>query len=140
MEIILILALLALAVWWVFFRDPLASKQEEPAPYKVETPPEHVNPQITDAVTQQPAWHTAPAEGTKLAENSLDVNHDGKVDLADVVEVVKKTTRRVKKAADVNGDGKVSKADAKAAVNKVKEKAAPKKAAAMKAKPKSKKA
>lgn len=86
------------------------------APYKVEAP---VKPQITDAVTQQPAWHTAPAEGSKLAENVFDVNHDGKVNFDDVKEAVKKTKAKAKKAADVNGDGKVTKADAKAAVKKV---------------------
>jgi len=82
-----------------------ASKPEQ-APYKVET-------------TAQPAWHTAPAEGSKLAENVLDVNHDGKVNFDDVKAAVKKTATRAKKVADVNGDGKVTTADAKAAVKKV---------------------
>lgn len=65
------------------------------------------------------SWHTAPPAGSKLAENTLDVNHDGKVDLQDVKEAVKKVRAKAKKAADVDGDGKVTKADAKAAVKKV---------------------
>ena len=51
--------------------------------------------------------------------NVLDVNKDGKVDVADVKAAVTKTRARVKKAADVDGDGKVTKADAKAAVKKI---------------------
>lgn len=127
-------------------RHPLDSiTPKEEAPYKVETPVvntktgEPVSPQITDAVTQTPAWHTAPAEGTKLAENVLDVNHDGKVNLEDVKEVVKKTRARVKKVADVDGDGKVTKQDVNYAAKRVKEKAT-KKVAVIKAKTKSKKA
>ena len=49
----------------------------------------------------------------------LDVNKDGKVDVADVKAAVSKTKARAKKAADVDGDGKVTKADAKAAVKKI---------------------
>ena len=51
--------------------------------------------------------------------NVLDVNKDGKVDVADVKAAVSKTKARAKKAADVDGDGKVTKADAKAAVKKI---------------------
>lgn len=67
-----------------------------------------------------------PADPTPVAEpvaapvvNALDVNKDGKVDVADVKAAVSKTKARVKKAADVDGDGKVTKADAKAAVKKI---------------------
>lgn len=38
MEIIIIVALLALAGWWIFYRNTEVSR-EESAPYKVETPP-----------------------------------------------------------------------------------------------------
>lgn len=118
MEIIIGLILVAGIAWILYthYSNKSSSEQSE-APYKVETP---VNPQITDAVTQQPAWHTAPPEGTKPVsiENPLDVNHDGKVNFDDVKEAVKKTKARAKKAVDVDGDGKVTKADAKAAVKK----------------------
>ena len=138
MEFILIVAVAVAVLWWLFFRDTNVSSNDNSAPYKVETPnlvslgepPSTVvavNGQITDAVTQQPAWHTAPAAGTPLAENSLDVNHDGKVDLDDIKEVITKKPRKPR----------TPKAEKPAA-----KKAAPKKAAAMKAtkKPRSKKA
>lgn len=77
-------------------------------------------------------------------KKKLDVNNDGKVNLADAVEVVKKVEEKVEavaapvvetvaKAADVNKDGKVDKADVKAAATKVK---ATVKSKAMKAKAK----
>lgn len=76
-----------------------------------------------------PAWHTAPPQETKpvtvesVAVAALDVNHDGKVNLDDVKEAVKKVRKpRTPKAE----------APAKPAAKK----AAPKKAAAIKAKPK----
>ena len=49
-----------------------------------------------------PAWHTAPPEGTKPVElhNPLDVNHDGKVDMQDVKEAVKKVRARTKKTEE----------------------------------------
>lgn len=122
MEIIIIIAVLLVALWWFFLRTPantVAPKTEEtPKQETTETTPAPVAEN-----TAPPAWHTAPAEGTALAENVLDVNKDGKVNLEDVKEAVKKTRTRAKKAADVDGDGKVTKADAKAAVKKVKEKA-----------------
>jgi Ca2+-binding EF-hand superfamily protein len=112
-----------------FFGFSSSTKSTEAAPYKVEAP---VNDQITDAVTQQPSWHTAPPSDTKpvTAVDALDVNRDGKVDINDVKEAVKKTSARVKKAADVDGDGKVTIKDAKAAVKK----AAPKRGRKPKAK------
>lgn len=118
MEIILIALVIGLAGWYFFLR----SKQEEKP---VETP--MINQKTGDVVetTTAPAWHTAPPEGTKpiTVENPLDVNHDGKVDLADVKEAVKKTRTRIKKAADADGDGKVTVKDAKVVAKKAKEKA-----------------
>lgn len=154
MEIILVVALAGALVWWGYTqlnrketkgRHPLDAVTNKEAPYKIETPVVDnktgepvVNPQITDAVTRaQPAWHTAPEEGSKLADNPLDVNKDGKVNLEDVKEAVKKARGRVKKAADVDGDGKVTAKDAKVVAKKVKEKAT-KKVAAMKPKAKAK--
>lgn len=126
MEILIIIAVLAVFVWWFFLKEPTV---ETKAPYKVETPvpAQDVAPQplaVDGAGTVTPAWHTAPAEGSALAENVLDVNHDGKVNLEDVKEIVKKTRKP-----------RAPKAEAKAEKPAAK-KAAPKKAAAMKAKPK----
>lgn len=141
MEILALIILVGLFGWWGYRqlnkedasgRHPLDSiTPKDAAPYKVETPA--VNTKSGDVVVAHaateatPAWHTAPAAGTKLAENSLDINHDGKVDLKDVVEAVKKVRkpRAPKATATVKAPAK---------------KAATKKAAAAKAKPKSKKA
>ena len=54
------------------------------------------------------------------SSKSLDVNNDGKVDLADVTLAAKNTVEGVKATADVNKDGKVDAADAKAVVQKAK--------------------
>lgn len=80
------------------FGKPVEAPKAEEVPYKVEAP---VNPQITDAVTQSPAWHTAPSADTKpiTVTSTLDVNHDGKVNFDDVKEVVKKTRTRKPAAA-----------------------------------------
>lgn len=50
----------------------------------------------------------------------LDVNNDGKVDLADAKAAVDNTVAGVTTAADVNNDGKVDAADAKVVVEKAK--------------------
>lgn len=68
---------------------------------------------------------------------SLDLNKDGKVDLADAKTAVNKAVSGAKKAADLNKDGKVDAADAKAAVSKARTGA---KKAAVKAKTAVKKA
>jgi outer membrane biosynthesis protein TonB len=76
MEILLILAVLVLAIWFFFLRTK--EEQVSSAPYKVETPvatkteevvvtvtPEPVNDQITDSVTQAapaPVVETTPAK------------------------------------------------------------------------------
>lgn len=128
MEILLLVLLAGLAGWWFFLRTDKSKSSIDAgsaaAPYKVETPP---------ANTETPAWHTAPAAGSELAKNTLDVNNDGKVNLQDAVEVVKKARGRVKKAADVDGDGKVTTKDAKVAAKNVKAKVT-KKVAVMKTK------
>ena len=64
-------------------------------------------------------------------KDKLDVNNDGKINMADAVEAVKKVEAKVEevaapvvekitKTADVNKDGKVDKEDVKAAATKVK--------------------
>ena len=66
-----------------------------------------------------------------FVSEKLDTNKDGKVDMADAVEAVKKVEEKVEasvapvvekvtNAADVNKDGKVDKEDVKAAVTKAK--------------------
>lgn len=50
---------------------------------------------------------------------NLDINEDGKVNIEDAKEAVKKTVRGVRKTADVNNDGKVNKQDVKEVVEKV---------------------
>lgn len=126
MEIILLVALGGLAVWWFFIRkDSKPASSSASAPYKVESPPTTIDTfQPVEKPAEAPAWHTAPPEGTKPLPmpNPLDVNNDGKVNLDDVKEVVKKAKTRVKKVADVDGDGRVTKADAKAAAGKAKTK------------------
>ena len=50
---------------------------------------------------------------------SLDINNDGKVDLADAKAAVDNTVAGVTAAADVNNDGKVDAADVKEVAKKV---------------------
>jgi hypothetical protein len=57
-----------------------------------------------------------------VVDNPLDVNQDGKVDMKDAVEAVKKTRARAKKALDQDGDGKLTSKDVKVAASKVKAK------------------
>ena len=148
MEILLIIGVGAFAIWWFFLRDNLV-KEEKPAqaPYKVETPA--VNAKTGDVVEPNPtttSWHTAPPADTKpvtvetvvhaveaKVESVLDVNHDGKVTLADVKEAVKK----VRKPRTPKAEPAKKPAVKKAAPVK---KAAVKKPAAIKAKANSKKA
>lgn len=54
------------------------------------------------------------------SSNGLDVNSDGKVDLADAAVAVKNTVAGVKSAADLDGDGKVTVKDAKVAATRAK--------------------
>ena len=51
---------------------------------------------------------------------SLDINNDGKVDLADAKAAVDNTVTGVANAVDVNRDGVVDAADVKAVVEKAK--------------------
>ena len=76
----------------------------------------------TPTVPPMPEPQPAP---TVVAEvkRELDVNHDGKVDLADVKAAVKKTRARVKKAADLDGDGRVTVKDVKVAASRARKSA-----------------
>jgi hypothetical protein len=52
------------------------------------------------------------------SSKGLDVNNDGKVDLADIKSAVDNTVAGVTAAADVNKDGKVDAADVKQVAKK----------------------
>ncbi len=115
---ILIIVLVAAGIGYWMYRSVAKmpeGKQENNGITAVGEPPATVAVEGAGPVS----WHTAPPAGSKLAENTLDVNHDGKVNLQDVKEAVKKVRAKAKKVADVDGDGKVTTADAKAAVKKV---------------------
>jgi hypothetical protein len=68
--------------------------------------------------TVPPMPEPQPAPVAEEVKRTLDVNNDGKVDLADVKEAVKKTRARVKKAADLDGDGRVTVKDVKVAATR----------------------
>ena len=90
MEILLVIALGAVAFWWGYTQlnktksdgsHPLDSVTKAPeAPYKVEAP----------QVEASPAPTPAPAV------NPLDINNDGKVNLEDAKEVVKRGRAKAK--------------------------------------------
>lgn len=76
----------------------------------------NANHSATPTVPPMPEPQPTPiVEETKQV---LDVNKDGKVDLTDVKEVVKKTRARAKKAADLDGDGRVTVKDVKVAATR----------------------
>lgn len=74
--------------------------------------------------TVPPMPEPQPVPSVEAVKTALDVNQDGKVDLADVKQVVKKTRARVKKAADLDGDGSVTVKDVKVAAGRASETAA----------------
>ena len=97
--------------------------------YKMMFKDEPLNTTSSLLTTSQPGAETSLPVINKngsVSDNALDVNKDGKVDVKDAVEVVKKTRTRVKKSLDQDGDGKVTAKDVKAAVTKVKAKVKPK--------------
>ncbi len=154
MEIILLMAVGLFALWFFFVRPMNSEKNDSSHPLDSVTKPKDsvtvegagsVNlptPVPAGDIAPQPAWHTAPPKETKpvtvesVAVAALDVNHDGKVNLDDVKEAVKKV--RKPRAPKV---GEAAAKTAKAADKATTKKAAPKKAAAIKParKPRSKK-
>lgn len=149
MEIILLVVLGGLAVWWFLLREnKKTSDFSTSAPYKIDAPEQKATEPTPCACGRSSTgfcvglhklsneeWAVHADNPNKIATEapkpagSLDVNNDGKVNFDDVKEVVKKAKTKVKKAADVDGDGRVTKADAKAAASKVKAKATAKKKA-----------
>lgn len=86
-----------------------ATKAPEPWPFPTSRPPEG---------NTKPAEEPLPVMPTLTA--ALDVNHDGKVDIKDAVEVVAKAKKKVAQTADLNNDGKVDINDAKVVVEATK--------------------
>lgn len=74
--------------------------------------------------TVPPMPEPQPVPIVEQAQSVLDVNKDGKVDIADVKEMVKKTRGRAKKAADLDGDGRVTVKDVKVAASRARKSAA----------------
>jgi hypothetical protein len=74
--------------------------------------------------TVPPMPEPQPVPSVEAVKTALDVNKDGKIDLADAKEVVKKTRARVKKAADLDGDGRVTVKDVKVAATRASKTAA----------------
>lgn len=109
MELLILLLLVALGGYFLF---KLIGQASVPT-YSTSTPA-----QLTET-SSQPLVNKADASVT---ENPLDVNHDGKVDLKDVVEVVKKTRSRVKKTTDQPKDSKTTTKEVKVTASKAKPK------------------
>ena len=103
MEILLVVLVGAGVLYYLYkkMNQPESFDSTSSAPHGVPTLPAMPDPQPAPVVTE--------------IKTELDVNKDGKVDVADVKEVVKKTRARVKKAADLDGDGRVTVKDVKVA-------------------------
>ena len=110
MEILLVL-LIGAGVIYYLYRKMMQNdgSNTESAPHGVPTVPPMPEPQPVPLVEE--------------VKRTLDANNDGKVDLADVKEVVKKTRARVKKAADLDGDGRVTVKDIKVAASRARKSA-----------------
>jgi len=81
MEIIILVIFAGAVLWWFSTQDKKSGSDTPVAPYKVE-------PTLTTKV-----------DGIGH-ESVLDVNKDGKVDMKDAVEAVKKTKAKTKKVAE----------------------------------------
>lgn len=121
MEFILIVAAFALAGWWVFFRKDPSSQVEPAAPYKVETPP--VNAKSGDVV--EPVAAKPESVNTQITDAVTQAAPEPAPVQEEVKPVAEAPAKKPRKP-------RTPKAEVKPAVKK----AAPKKAAAIKAKPK----
>ena len=113
MEILLVLLVLGGVAYWAYrqINKPDEPQMNEP---HAGTPTIPVMPEPQPAPVPQPE----PAPVVEAVKSTLDVNQDGRVDLADAKTAVKKTRARVKKAADQDGDGRVTVKDVKVAASK----------------------
>lgn len=110
MELMFILLLVAVGIFVV---------------YKMMFNDQPTSAQVGVATTTAPVIENTPVinkASAVVSDNPLDINQDGKVNLQDAVEVVKKTRTRIKKAVDKDGDGKVTAKDVKIAATKAKTK------------------
>lgn len=103
MELLVVLLLGGGLAWFMYNQ---INKPNGDSVFKNETP------------TVPPMPEPQPAPVVEAAKQALDLNKDGKVDLADAKEAVKKTRARVKKAADLDGDGRVTVKDVKVAASR----------------------
>lgn len=103
MEILLVVLIGAGVLYYLYkkMNQPESFDSTGSAPHGVPTLPAMPEPQPAPVITE--------------VKRELDVNKDGRVDVADVKAVVKKTRARVKKAADLDGDGRVTVKDVKVA-------------------------
>ena len=113
MEILLVLLVLGGVAYWAYrqINKPDEPQMNEP---HAGTPTIPVMPEPQPVPAPQPE----PAPVVAEVKATLDVNQDGRVDLADAKAAVKKTRARVKKAADQDGDGRVTVKDVKVAASK----------------------
>ena len=113
MEILLVLLVLGGVAYWAYrqINKPDEPQMNEP---HAGTPTIPVMPEPQPVPVPQPE----PAPVVAEVKAILDVNQDGRVDLADAKAAVKKTRARVKKAADQDGDGRVTVKDVKVAASK----------------------
>ena len=111
MEILLVLLVLGGVAYWAYRQ---INKPDEPQMNE----PHAGTPTIPAVPEPQPVPTPEPAPVVAEVKATLDVNQDGRVDLADAKAAVKKTRARVKKAADQDGDGRVTVKDVKVAVSK----------------------
>ena len=129
MEILLVVLIGAGVLYYLYkkMNQPDSFDSTGSAPHGVHTLPAMPEPQPAPVVTE--------------IKRELDANKDGKVDVADVKEVVKKTRASVKKAADLDGDGRVTVKDVKVAATRARKAAGDvaDKAAKAAAKPRAKK-
>lgn len=105
MEILLVLLVVGGALYWAYRQ---VSKPDQP----------QMNEPHAGTPTLPPLPAAEPLQVVEAVKSTLDVNQDGKVDLADAKAAVKKTRARVKKAADQDGDGRVTVKDIKVAASK----------------------
>ncbi len=112
MEILLVVLIGAGVLYYLYkkMNQPDSFDSTGTAPHGVPTLPAMPEPE--------------PAPIIAEVKSELDVNKDGKIDVADAKAVVKKTRARVKKAADLDGDGRVTVKDVKVAAARARKSAA----------------
>lgn len=114
MEMLLVVLIGAGIVYFLYrqMNKPESFDSVGSAPHGVPSLPPMPDPQPV------PTVEAVAAPKVETVQQALDVNSDGKVDLADAKEAVKKTRARVKKAADLDGDGRVTVKDVKVAASR----------------------